>query len=482
MRLALVIALAFLMGDRSVRADAPIPQDAALRAKRHQELLDWNRRTLEGAYDKVGKRDARWDKPAREAMELAALYFSDPVDPTGFLGQGYRSAQAAIDAGCDDPLVAYLFSRASEATNFPGKEEYIRRRRIAAKALAASQYPAVRRAVAIRRDAYGALVDEPKSPEVKLSSQRDFDGVLALLAESVKLDERNKPWEDTWYDTLRYTQAGFRLAGLEDLDSYQRVDAALAKIPEVKVLQLQLRGNFYTLYGWKARTNAFAPDVPADAAETFQRRLVEARKAFTEAWELRPGDGRTALGLLEIEKSIGGVRAEMERWFKSAMEAEPDSRAACLTKLDWLDPKWHGTPEEMLAFGKRCLDTKNWRAGITLLFCDAHRRYKSMLEPGERAKYIDAPETWPPIEAAYKEYLEHYPDDNVARSQYASMCVVYYHYLEADEQFNILGDRLVQWSEFPFYPLATLKQMRQDVRTAMDQRKKAAGATAKPKP
>ena len=57
----------------------------------------------------------------------------------------------------------------------------------------------------------------------------------------------------------------------------------------------------------------------------------------------------------------------MELWFDRAMKADGDDRYACLTKLDWLDPKWHGTAEEMLAFGRACRDTKNWRTGITLL-------------------------------------------------------------------------------------------------------------------
>ena len=51
--------------------------------KRYRERLEWNRRTLEGAYEKVGKKDPRWDGPAREALDLAARLFSQQVDPRG---------------------------------------------------------------------------------------------------------------------------------------------------------------------------------------------------------------------------------------------------------------------------------------------------------------------------------------------------------------------------------------------------------------
>ncbi len=76
MRPMLVIGLYFLVAAQAIAADKPIPQDTAQMERRSRELLDWNRRTLQGAYDKFGKRDPRWDKPAREAMDLAARMFS----------------------------------------------------------------------------------------------------------------------------------------------------------------------------------------------------------------------------------------------------------------------------------------------------------------------------------------------------------------------------------------------------------------------
>jgi hypothetical protein len=52
-------ALTLLVFGEALAADAPIPQDAAQSQKRHRERLEWNRRTLQGAYDKVGKRNPR---------------------------------------------------------------------------------------------------------------------------------------------------------------------------------------------------------------------------------------------------------------------------------------------------------------------------------------------------------------------------------------------------------------------------------------
>jgi hypothetical protein len=164
--------------------------------------------------------------------------------------------------------------------------------------------------------------------------------------------------------------------------------------------------------------------------------------------------------LIEIDKAIGGDRATMELWFDRAMRANSDNREACWSKLDWLDPKWHGTAEEMLAFGKACRDTKNWRAGITLLACDAYRRYTNLLPPPQRGRFLGSPEVLSDVKSIYDEYLKHSPDDDVARTKYAAILALTGQFPEAHAQFEILGDRLTQWTEFPYTPLAILKDMR----------------------
>jgi hypothetical protein len=446
----------------AVGADAPIPQDTARMEKRRRERLEWNRRTVQGAYDKVGKTDPRWNEPARKAMELAARMFSEEVDPETTPLDVNQPAKAAIDAGCDDPLLVYLYNRSLVGPDFPGEEEIIRRMKDSAEALAASQYPAFRRAIALELAGSYALSAKAPSEVSRKEAERDFDAALALLPESVATDERNEFWEDRWFDALNQLIKGYRKLGVAAPAAYERVDAGLAKLPELRVLQLLLRGNFWNTYGWEARTTAFAPAVPAGGFETLEKCLDVAQEALNEAWRLRPDDARAANYLLDIEKSVGGDRATMELWFDRAMKADGDRYSACLTKLDWLDPKWHGSVEEMLAFGRACRATRNWRVGITLLAGDAHLRYASMLEPMERTKYLGSPEVWSEIKSVYDEYLKHHPNKDVVRSKYAALGYLGGHYREAHAQFEALGDRLTVWPIFPNIPLESLKRMRDD--------------------
>src|SRR3954454_7590337 len=104
------------------------------------------------------------------------------------------------------------------------------------------------------------------------------------------------------------------------------------------------------------------------------------------------------------------------------MQSDGDDKFACQSKLDWLDPKWHGGSDcaEMPASAQACAATKNWRSGITLLAADAHlRRFHYLPDHAAKIRYMSRPEVWEEIRSVYDEYLKHYPDDDFARSQYA---------------------------------------------------------------
>lgn len=478
MRAATIAGLLFLTASAAIGADKPIPQDAARSEKKSKERLEWNRRTTVGAYDKLGKKDPKWDAPAREAMEMAARMFSEQHPPIDY-GMIHKKAQVAVDAGCDDPYLLYLYYRGYSAKDHPGEEEILRRVKPLLKDLAALRYPVFRTAGILVL--YGATSKSAKGRD-EASRNKDtemaYDAALALLPESAAGDERGVFWEDRWCANLLDLIGGYRSLGLDAVPAYERVDRVFAKLPELKALRLRVRGHFWFDYGWEARTTAFAPGIPAGGAEAFHKRLSVARKAFSEAWSLRQDDARTATFLLDIEKGIGGGdRAAMELWFDRAMKADGDNVNACLTKLDWLDPKWYGDDQgkEMMAFGNACRATKNWRAKITLLAADAHLRYSGKLAPKDRRDYMTKPDVWAEIRDVYDEYLEHFPDDDVARSKYAALCYIAGRYPESHVQFKILGDRLTTWPIFPNYTLPMLKQIRDHVAQSVEG-KPAAGA------
>ncbi len=274
--------------------------------------------------------------------------------------------------------------------------------------------------------------------------------------------------EQTWFDTPLIVLAGHRRLGMEAEAAFQRVDAVLARISALKGIRLQVRAQFLINYAWEARGNGFANTVAEEGWKKFRERLEEAREAIERSWALKPNDPRTATLMLMVEKGIGGDRDEMEKWFERAMKADGDFKLACVAKLDWLDPKWHGSLKDMLAFGRACRDTGNWRAGITLLLPDAHFRAGQHLSKEERTKYYHSEEVRHDLQTAYDEYLRHYPDYYVDRSRYAALCYTCGLLLESDRQFKLLGNFVVG---SPHYPLDWMKQVRAYVASVAEKEK-----------
>ena len=104
--------------------------------------------------------------------------------------------------------------------------------------------------------------------------------------------------------------------------------------------------------------------------------------------------------------------------------------------------------EEMLAFGRACRDTKNWRAGITLLLADAHRQASHQLAKDEQRKYLYSDEVWKDIWEVYTDYIGHYPYDHVAHSRYAAYSFLCGRHAESGKHFRALGKNFVYPRDF----------------------------------
>ena len=181
--------------------DKAIPQDMAKVAERERKRMEWHLRTSVGAYDKVGKKDARWDDLARKAVDLAVRQSFEPGSKVT-AAEVNRAAKAAIDAGCDDPLVANIYARTSNVPAALGTENLIRRWRDATQAYAASRYPAFRRAGSLETFASWLMDVRPPDDAAKKEIEATLDASLALLPEGAKSDERNGFWVDKWHDTV----------------------------------------------------------------------------------------------------------------------------------------------------------------------------------------------------------------------------------------------------------------------------------------
>jgi hypothetical protein len=98
----------------------------------------------------------------------------------------------------------------------------------------------------------------------------------------------------------------------------------------------------------------------------------------------------------------------------------------------------------MLAFGRDCVATQNFTAGIPLELADAHMAlssYYAKSHSAPRRQYFqDNGAAWNDICAGFVPLLYINPDDYHDRSVFARFAVWCGQYDEANRQFKVLGD------------------------------------------
>jgi hypothetical protein len=93
----------------------------------------------------------------------------------------------------------------------------------------------------------------------------------------------------------------------------------------------------------------------------------------------------------------------------------------------------------MLAFGRECQQTGNWKAKLPLILVEAHENLSQYNRDNPGAYYQQA-DVWPDIKSAYDPYLQQSPKDAYERSRYAFFACLCGQWDEAHRQFTQLGN------------------------------------------
>lgn len=384
-----------------------------------QARLNWNLKTIVTAYQNAGNSDATWDGPAIRALtEFAQMRAgeSDPLDPWSLIIS--TNCSAAVDAGCKDPLIRYLYIRFSMSqTNAP--QTFLDAFIADQHDIQNSDYPAIRKFyVSLRAfqqftytHGYGKNVDYTVGIQMMNDAQSDL--VAAL-------NDKTTPPQETFDACNEYI---YVLPGeiRQFHNYYDPIEGALfANWPEEATTWL-LKAKAYHLMAWIYRGNGYSDSVTKDGWKGFNSSLAVEEKALNRAWELNPTDARIAVQGIYLDVGLGKSRDKMEQWFNRAMGNDPEDYDACSAKLNYLDANWYGSIQEMLEFGRECVQNTNWGGRVPLTLVDAHYRiYNVFIDPSERTNYWQRPDVWADISAAYERYLSDNPDDAQAIAYYAN--------------------------------------------------------------
>jgi hypothetical protein len=427
-------------------ADPPLPalSDAAVKKQK------WVAKEMLEAYDKVGHHDARWDEPARLALRLSVDMWGAPRSREGGNWMQFQAAQRAIDAGCDDPMVLYVYARTF--VNFGGDRGKCRELHTrAADRLRGSRYSAYYKALSQFRAAQFQieLVNEHARAARKYDPA-EFNAAVGRISLAVGLMGGLSREVDVpvgqWIDFGEVIEETMIFGG----GLKQGIELTLPEIEKhaPKVATLVMKGHLYTRYAWEARGSDFAGKVTDNGWKLMKERLEVAQAALEEAWQLDPTCIEIPIQMITVELGQGQGRDRMEMWFKRAMEIDPDSQEACRAKLYYLEPKWYGTPRDCIAFGRECLKTGRFNSNVPWTLERAHAALSHYTHGGYDSDsdpaYYSRPGVWADLKQVFDGYLAADKDlnPNYLRNQYAHYACLAEAWDDAAKMFPLIGDRV----------------------------------------
>ena len=422
------------ISDQSEEPPDPVPPPKA--PKDAEMRFQWNKRTSIEDYERVGDRNAKWNEPAKRALETFSRLRSYGISsvPNAMTNIGSLCEQA-VKAGCDDPLIKYLHLRYTAGLPTKANKDTALEYQAVAARMQKMNYSAIRKFYATLRAAEASKAAAGKNvgtpPEVH-SYRRT---ATVYLKEA--LQDKTMPASEV-FDACRDMLEATHLNKPSHEYVFKQLEPVLlANWPQEASVHL-LRGDYYIDYAWQARGNGWADTVTEEGWKLFGERLAMAEDALERAWKLDPTDSRIPVKMLTVELGQGEGRDRMELWFQRAMELDPNSYAACGRKSYYLEPKWYGSPEDLLKFGRECVASEKWGGRVPLVLVDAHMRLVRYVPDGKQKEYWKRPEVWKDLKAGFDKFFENCPDANGTRQRYVLCAYRCEQWEELNRQVSLL--------------------------------------------
>jgi len=378
------------------------------------DRLEWNRRTLVNAYNEVGERNPRWDESARDALDAFAQVRCGP--DTNATARLKTSLERAREAGCTDPLIRYLnlrfaYGDASDA-NANGAEAY----RDIGDALMHSGYPDIRKSYAAIRAAQAWKSAHGGSSNATPVLSQFRRGAFFHLQPVLRAPDT--PFIEAYEAADELRRAISSNSKQEDDMLPVLIDCFQTRWPQ-EARGMTLCGWAAVQLAWNRRGSGYADSVTDQGWKDFARYLDEAERCLKRSWAMDSTNSGTAVAMMQVELGQGRGRDRMELWSRRAMTIDPTCYDAAYAKAWYLQPKWHGSEEDAIAFGRDCVESKEWKGRVPLMLWEAHRMLANDKATGLKDAHWKQPGVWEDVRDSFERFFKLNPEEVGWRHDYA---------------------------------------------------------------
>lgn len=352
---ALFLSLCILCGLTALDLLPLAGPEAPLYAARREKILaQWLELTV-GSYEKNGVKGA-WDEDLRRLLtHTAKLRVGVASDLPGAEAAAISRRLTTAD-GCGDPLADWCaWSLTSD-----------RRQRWAAgwAALKAMDDDAAARPDAQRH---------PRMLEAMVAAE-----MLGLFGRTPKEADRPKALDlakrlaSAIGEAITHDECALfppvLIAQIKEIDLNhqdfgepvrQAIDDAVAAAKPQPWIASAMRGTIRIANAWAWRGSGWANSVTKEGWDGFAKNLAEADALLSESWQANPADPLAAAYACTLA-GAGNSGTPLETWLQRSMKACFDHRVAFDAAMSFLQPRWGGSYQQMLALGCDCLDTRRF--------------------------------------------------------------------------------------------------------------------------
>ena len=349
----------------------------------------------------------KWNEVIRDlAHRYVADLHSSRLDPERGL-----IAKQALDRGCQDPFVRYLWFRHQATFTDPENEAFARTGWAIANEMYQADYPPFVRTYAENRiyKIWWRMFRENESAPARQLYQRNWQDFFATI---------NDPAVPEWLVRAVCNETEYLWSAHQDnaQDLRARIDAVL-QVRFGDCATAHYRNGERLLDVIRDQTAGRNSIRPTEKNPEAQSGIATVQAELERAWQLDCTDPDIAASMIDVCRFRKLPQTEMDQWFQRGLATGRDGTGCCRAKFTYLSPQWHGNLKEQLAFVRECTAHPEYGWAGPLLAEQAHREYRSTNDLAE--DYLARPEVWADIRQGYEAYLRQYPDEMRERLAFA---------------------------------------------------------------